>query len=62
MSALKKASYKLTHLGAPPFLEAQSVPENSYKCVKALHNVCYRARHVQVQEDSYGGSRVDGCV
>ena len=33
MSALKEASYRLTHPGAPPFLEAQSVPENSYKTV-----------------------------
>ena len=33
MSALKTASYRLTHPGAPPFLEAQSVPANSYKTV-----------------------------
>ena len=33
MSALKSASYRLTHPGAPPFLEAQSVPANSYKTV-----------------------------
>ena len=33
MSALKSASYRLTHPGAPPFLEAQSVPADSYKTV-----------------------------
>ena len=33
MSALKTASYRLTHPGAPPFLEAQSVPADSYKSV-----------------------------
>ena len=33
MSALKAASYILTHPGSPPFLEAQSVPANSYKTV-----------------------------
>jgi hypothetical protein len=33
MSALKTASYRLTHPGAPPFLEAQSVPADSYKTV-----------------------------
>ena len=33
MSGLKGASYRLTHPGAPPFLEAQSVPEDTYKTV-----------------------------
>ena len=33
MSALKTASYSLTHPGAPPFLEAQNVPADSYKTV-----------------------------
>jgi hypothetical protein len=33
MSALKTASYRLTHPGAPPFLEAQSIPADSYKTV-----------------------------
>ena len=33
MSALKEASYRLTHPGAPPFLEAQSIPAGSYKTV-----------------------------
>ena len=33
MSALKSASYRLIYPGAPPFLEAQSVPANSYKTV-----------------------------
>ena len=33
MSALKTASYRLTHPGAPPFLEAQSLPADSYKTV-----------------------------
>ena len=33
MSSLKKASYRLTHPGAPPFLEAQSVPSNTFKTV-----------------------------
>ena len=33
MSALKEASYRLTHPGSPPFLEAQSVPAKSFKTV-----------------------------
>jgi hypothetical protein len=33
MSALKTASNRLTHPGAPPFLEAHSVPADSYKTV-----------------------------
>jgi hypothetical protein len=33
MSALKTASYRLTHPGASPLLEAQSVPADSYKTV-----------------------------
>ena len=33
MSALKTASYMLTHPGAPPFLEAQSVPLDFYKTI-----------------------------
>ena len=33
MSSLKRASYRLTHPGAPPFLEAQSVPGNTFKTV-----------------------------
>jgi hypothetical protein len=33
MSALKEASYRLTHPGSPPFLESQSVPAGSYKTV-----------------------------
>jgi hypothetical protein len=33
MSALKTASYRVTHPGAPPFLEAQSVLADSYKTV-----------------------------
>ena len=33
ISALKTASYRLTHPGAPPFLKAQSVPADSYKIV-----------------------------
>jgi hypothetical protein len=33
VSALKTASYRLTHPGAPPFLEAQSVPADSYTIV-----------------------------
>ena len=33
MSSLKAASYRLTHPGAPPFLEAQSVPAGTFKTV-----------------------------
>ena len=33
MSTLKTASYRLTHPGAPPFLEEQSAPADSYKTV-----------------------------
>ena len=33
MSSLKKVSYRLTHPGAPPFLEAQSVPAGTFKTV-----------------------------
>ena len=31
MCGLKEASYRLTHPGAPPLLNAQSVQENTYK-------------------------------
>ena len=33
MSSLKTASYRLTHPGAPPFLEAQNVPAGTFKTV-----------------------------
>ena len=33
MSSLKKASYRMTHPGAPPFLEAQNVPTDTFKTV-----------------------------
>ena len=33
MSSLKTASFRLTYPGAPPFLEAQSVPSNTFKTV-----------------------------
>ena len=33
MSSLKTASYRHTHPGAPPFLEAQGIPANTYKTV-----------------------------
>ena len=33
MSSLKTARYRLTHPGAPPFLEAQSVPAGTFKTV-----------------------------
>ena len=33
MSSLKKASYRMTHPGAPPFLEAQNVPAKTFKTV-----------------------------
>ena len=33
MERLRAASYWFTHPGAPPFLEAQSVPEETYKTV-----------------------------
>ena len=33
MSGLKKASYRMTHPGLSPFLQAQDIPPNSYKTV-----------------------------
>jgi hypothetical protein len=49
MSALKTASYRLTHPGAPPFLEAQSVPADSYKTVTDV----WQAFHmIPLHEDS----------
>ena len=51
MSALKTASYRLTHPGAPPFLEAQGV----YKFPDGVG-------HVQIQEDAHGGPCVHGCL
>jgi hypothetical protein len=49
MSALKTVSYRLTHPGAPPFLEAQIVPADSYKTVT---NEWQRFHVIQLHEDS----------
>ena len=70
MSALKTASYRLTHPGAPPFLEAQSVPLDFYKTItdtwQGFHMIqlhedsrqykknCDRVGHVPEQEDAHG--------
>jgi hypothetical protein len=49
MSALKTASYMLTHPGAPPFLEAQSVPLDFYKTITDA----WQGFHmIQLHEDS----------
>ena len=54
MSSLKKASYRLTHSGAPPFLEVQNVPPGTFKTVTDPWQGCqWGMDHVSMDAYNY---------